>query len=116
MILLHNLHILHILNDIVSGGEDVEGDPARFHLRHPPRGTSQSWFRSVFVFYLFSFLCFCLFVFSLFSFLCFSDPAFKTTLGQAFFSVFFFIAGSLGLRLIVLFVLQMFLSLVLGLV
>ena len=109
MILLHNLHILHILhilNDIVAGCEDVEGDPARFHLRHPPRGTSQSWFWSVFVF----------FVFSLFSFLCFSDPAFKTTLGQAFFSVFFFIAGSLGLRLIVLFVLQMFLSLVLGLV
>ena len=73
MILLHNLHtlhILHILNDIVSGGEDVEGDPARFHLCHPPRGTSQSWFRSAFVFSLFL------------------NPAFKTT-GQFLFSIFF---------------------------
>jgi len=52
------------------------------------------------------------FVFSLFL-----NPAFKST-GQFLFLFFFsfFIAGPLGSRLIVLFVLQMFLSLVLGLV
>jgi len=100
------MHILLILNDIVSGGEDVEGDPARFHLCHPPRGTSQSWFWSVFVYLSFS--CFLSFVF----------PIRHSKLLSVNFSSpsFFFIAIPLGLRLIVLFVLQMFLSLVLGLV